>query len=228
MYLCIPPYTYGSSSFLLRCIYSFRIHYSYFEIYRLACNIIIPHNALHLQYGRFMKKALHDIEEVSLFKTNGGIRSDELSIDAILDNVNRGLKGDFGASNKEAIGLRKLHQWISRYIDEGATEQLYDDLNADLQHIRYSKHVVPPDFFPSEDGNSKGLYIADFTKGNSSEEYAAKEFSRIITDRLINSLKRCRGFDCESVFFGPPQAKWCSKTCGSKYRVREKRKRDSS
>jgi|TARA_B110000967_G_C18692874_1_gene463950 hypothetical protein len=175
-----------------------------------------------------MKKALHDIEEVSHFKTTDGISSDELSIDVILDHVNRGLKGDFGASNKVAIGLKKLHQWISRYIDEGATEQLYDDLNAGLQHIRYSKHVIPPNLLPSEDGNSKGLYIADFTKDNSSEEYAAKEFSRIITDRLINSLKRCKGFDCENFFRGPPQAKWCSKTCGSKYRVREKRKRDSS
>jgi len=175
-----------------------------------------------------MKKALHDIEEVSLLKTTDGILSDELSIDVILDHVNRGLKGHFGASNKEAIGLRKLHQWISRYIDEGATEQLYYDLNADLQHIRYLKYVLPPNFPSSEDGNSKGLYIADVTKGITSEEYAAKEFSRIITDKLINSLKRCKGFDCESVFFGPPQAKWCSKTCGSKYRVREKRKRDSS
>ena len=227
MYLCIPPYTYGSSSFLLRCIYSFRIHYCYFEIYRLGCNIIIPHNTLHLQYGCSMKKALHDIEEVSLFKTTDGILSDELSIDVILDHVNRGLKGDFGTSNQVAIGLRKLHQWISRYIDEGATEQLYGDLNADLQHIRYSKSVSS-NYSPSKDGNSKGKYIADLTKGITSEEYAAKEFSRIITDRLINSLKRCRGFDCESVFFGPPQAKWCSKTCGSKYRVREKRKRDSS
>jgi predicted RNA-binding Zn ribbon-like protein len=174
-----------------------------------------------------MKKALHDIEEVSLFKINGEIHSDELSIDEILDAVNRGLKGDVGDSNETAKMLRKLHQWISRYIEEGTTEKLYYDLNADLQHVRYSKSVSS-DSFPSEDGNSKGKYIADLTKGITSEECAAKEFSRIITDRLINRLKRCKGFDCENVFFGPPQAKWCSKTCGSKYRVREKRKRDSS
>jgi predicted RNA-binding Zn ribbon-like protein len=175
-----------------------------------------------------MKKALQDQEEVFLYIRNGKIHPWDFSIDEILAAVNRGLKGDWGADTKETIILRELYEWISRYIEEGATEELCNDLNADLHQMQYSKYVVPPDFFPSEDGDSQCLYLANLSKDYTHEIHAANDFSKIITSGMLNRLKRCQMPGCENIFLGPPQAKWCSKTCGSKYRVREKRRRDSS
>jgi hypothetical protein len=175
-----------------------------------------------------MKKALQDPKDVFLYMRNGEVHPGGFSIEEILAAVNRGLKGDWGSDSKATIILRKLYDWISRYIEEGDTEELCNELNADLHHMQFSKYVVPPDLFPSDDGNSNCLYLANLSRDYTHETHAANEFSKLITTGKLNKLKRCQLQGCENIFLGPPQAKWCSKSCGSKYRVREKRKRDLS
>lgn len=180
-----------------------------------------------MQYGLYMKKALHDQGEVFLYERNGKVHPWDFTIDEILAAVNRGLKGDWGDTTDHAIILRKLYEWISRYIEEGATEELLNDLNADLSKMQYSKYAVPLDFFPSEE-DPQCLYVANLTKNYTHEIHAANDFSKLITTGMLKRLKRCQLPGCENIFLGPPQAKWCSKTCGSKFRVSKKRKLDSS
>lgn len=173
-----------------------------------------------------MKKALHKQRKAFLSERDGKIYPDELCIEEILAAVNRGVKGEWGDTTPQAIIFRKLHEWICRYIEEGATEAFLNELNNDLHPMQYYNYVVPADFYSSEGKESHSIYVANMNNEYSYETYAAKEFSRFITYSMLNRLKRCQLPSCENIFLGPPQAKWCSKTCGSKYRVREKRKRD--
>lgn len=39
-------------------------------------------------------------------------------------------------------------------------------------------------------------------------------------------FRRCKLDECRKYFVGDPRSRWCSETCGSKYRVRAKRWRD--
>ncbi len=175
-----------------------------------------------------MKKVLQDPNDVFLYMRNGEVHPGGFSIEEILAGVNRGLEGDWGHSSKPTIILKKLYDWICRYIDEGVTEELCNDLNNNLVPMGFSKYVVTPDFFPPEDGSAHCLYVADFDKDYTYETHAANEFSKLITTGKLDRLKRCQLPECNNIFLGPPQAKWCSKSCGSKYRVRKKRKRDLS
>lgn len=50
----------------------------------------------------------------------------------------------------------------------------------------------------------------------------------LIVARLVNAgvadrLKQCAAEDCDRYFFGDPRSRWCSRTCGSRQRVRNLR-----
>jgi predicted RNA-binding Zn ribbon-like protein len=49
---------------------------------------------------------------------------------------------------------------------------------------------------------------------------------RIVIEGLLPRIKRCKEQDCGKYFFGDPRARWCSTTCGSRARVRAKRRKD--
>jgi hypothetical protein len=54
----------------------------------------------------------------------------------------------------------------------------------------------------------------------------ALAFLRVVNAGLVNRIHRCALQECRQVFFGDVRARWCSPSCGSKHRVRRKRKRD--
>lgn len=174
-----------------------------------------------------MKKALHGEEKAFLSQKNGKIYPDELCVDEVIAALNRGIKGEWGDTTLEAITLRKLHEWICRYLEEGATEDFFNDLNSDLRHVQYSNYVVTADFYSPGGQNPQSVYVANMDVNYTPETFAAKEFSRFVTYGMLDQIRRCQFPGCENIFVGRPQAKWCSKTCGSKYRVSKKRKRDS-
>ena len=142
--------------------------------------------------------------------------------------ANKGLENEPARFSPEYIVGRNLCEWMSRYLKEGATDDFLNDLNTALHEIRYSKYIFPLDLLPSEIGCPKNGYIAKYDKIPSPAAYAADDFSKLLTSGMLKRLKRCQLEGCDKFFLGPPQATWCSKTCGSKYRVRKKRKKDSS
>ena len=172
-----------------------------------------------------MKKTLHKQVKAFLYEKDGKIYPEEVCIDEIIAAVNRGIKGEWGDTTPKAIILRKLHEWICRYIEEGATEDLFNELNSDLHHVQYFNYVVPPDFYSSQGEEPQSVYVVNSNIAYTPETTAAKEISKLITYGMLNRIKRCQLPGCENIFVGPPQAKWCSKTCGSKYRVREMREK---
>lgn len=188
--------------------------------------MIIAQNVLHLQAGIFMKKALHKQERAFLFEKNGKIYPEETCIGEIVAAINRGIKGEWGDSTAQSIILRQLYGWICRYNEEGTTEGFLDELNSHLRQVHFSSYVVPPDFYSSGSEVPQSVYVVNMNFDYAPEVFAAKEFSRFVAYGLLDQIRRCQLPGCESIFLGRPQAKWCSKTCGSKYRVNKKRKRD--
>ena len=109
------------------------------------------------------------------------------------------------------------------------TDDLLNDLNAAIHEIRYSKYIFPLDLLPSEIGFPQNRYVAKYDPTPSPEVIAADDFSKLLTSGALKRLKLCHLDGCEKFFLAPPlQAKWRSKACGSRFRVREKRKRDAS
>ena len=175
-----------------------------------------------------MKKALLGQEEVFIWRKQGKVGFWDFDIEEILEAANEDLEKDSVIWLPGDDVLPRLRQWVNRYFEEGVTDAFLNDLNSAMQQVRYSKHVLPLDLLPSESGYPRAGYVAELDQVNSEEAYAANEFSKILTSGMLARVKRCQMEGCKKLFVGPPQAKWCSKTCGSKYRVRHKRKRDSA
>lgn len=175
-----------------------------------------------------MKKALHRPEMAFLREKDGKIYPEELCVEEIVAAVNLGIQGEWGIASLETVILQKIYNWICRYMNEGATEEFLNDLNYHLRVVQYSNYVVPSDFFSPAAEGPQSVYVVNSNIEYSPDTFAAKEISRFVTYGMIDKLRRCQLASCQNIFIGPPNAKWCSKTCGSKYRVKKKRKRDLS
>lgn len=177
-----------------------------------------------------MKKVL-PVHKVPFLQRNPGDNPKPwvFCAEEIVDAVNEGAKLKHGpiTCKLHMIVLQELAEWMRRYLEEGITDKFLNDLNSDLHQIRYAKYVVPLDLLPSDTGFPRELYVAEFGHNPTPEAIAANDFSRLLTSGELKRLKRCQQSDCQNFFLGPPQAKWCSKTCGSKHRVRKKRSKDS-
>lgn len=174
-----------------------------------------------------MKKALLGQEEVFLSKQGREIYLWNFDIEEILIAANDDLENDPKDKLPWNQVLPRIRDWVIRYFREGATDAFLNDLNNAMQDVRYMKYVLPHDLLPSDTGYPRSGYIADLDKMPSPEAYAANDFSKILTSGMLERVRRCQMEGCKRLFAGPPQAKWCSKTCGSKHRVRKKRKLDS-
>ena len=59
------------------------------------------------------------------------------------------------------------------------------------------------------------------------EESVAFHFALVLGSGELDRLRKCEMSDCRKYFIGTDRAMWCSNTCGSRNRARNKRKRDS-
>ena len=174
-----------------------------------------------------MKKALHGQEETYLYEIQGKPRVWDHTGKQIVDAINESLAKPLIEGPQDAT-CHELSDWLNRYLEEGVTDSLLDDLNNLLADISYRKFVLPLDLLPSDTGYPRSVYMSLHSLAPSHTRLAADEFSRILSSGLLAKLKKCQLDGCEKFFLGRPQAKWCSKSCGSKYRVAKKRKRDAT
>ena len=121
-----------------------------------------------------------------------------------------------------------LYYWFCRYDNEGLTDAFYNDLNSTVAQIPYSKVVIPTELIPTHDDTPSNAYLPWKNTTVSPEAYAADDFSKLLTSGELERLKRCQSEGCGKLFIGRPDGKWCSRSCGSKQRVRNKRKKDAA
>jgi len=186
-----------------------------------------------------MKKALHNDKEIYFSFRKGEITAWRINdVDMLIGAANdapdyeESEKNGFTILKKDGVVVTRIpeedsfctmvHDWMCDLVDKGVTDVLIDELNDVLVDIRYI-HVL----MPSEGGTPYWQNnIADMNRSLNVEEAAGYAFSHQLAIGGLEGLKRCQLPDCEKFFIGRPNAKWCSASCGSKYRVRKKRKRD--
>lgn len=119
---------------------------------------------------------------------------------------------------------KALEAWMNRLISTKDRTAIVNEINRITGSVRYL-HVLDID----QEGCAFWHYqIADMTRIPTPTETAALMFSEQLVMGNLEDLKRCAQPDCNNFFIGRPNKKWCSDSCGSKSRVRTKRKRDRS
>jgi len=112
--------------------------------------------------------------------------------------------------------------WLTQLVENGVTEQLIDELNAQTSDLRYRRVLDVYD-----GGVPRWTSIADLGDDEiQPESKAAYAISHLIGSGAFERLRQCHDDGCDRFFLGPPNSKWCSKRCGSRARGRLKRKRD--
>lgn len=187
-----------------------------------------------------MKKALHnENDEFFTFREGGLARFKANDIDWLLEAANDAPTIEYrqkmgftqvlknGVPALEVSPDENFCYWVNRFMSrlvyEGVTEDLIEELNDLLSEIRYI-HVL------RLSRNKEAFWqrnVGDMSRSSTPVEAAAYSFSHQLAIGGLDGLKRCEQSDCQKFFVGRPNAKWCSKSCGAKHRVRKKRKRDS-
>lgn len=115
--------------------------------------------------------------------------------------------------------------WIRRLERFGPSAGLVRELNAKLHAMPTSIHT-----FPELDPTTLKVSTKyDSTRGDEVDRDWKRAYivACVIEAGTFTNLKRCALKECSKYFIGDPRAKWCSANCGSKYRVRKKRRKDS-
>lgn len=111
----------------------------------LRCNTFIYPNALRVQGGGFLEKALHEEKEPFLLHRKGEL------IGWGTNDVRNLIEAANAAVINEETKSRKLtydeyfkiiiHDWFEIFVNEGITEKVVKHLNARIQHVRFH-HVL--------------------------------------------------------------------------------------
>jgi len=172
-----------------------------------------------------MKKTLHTEDFVFASINNGEITIwNEKDAEVLVDAANNYLaKKNFNprsAVTQEELFCVCIYEWMSHLIDEGLSEEFLNKINDYISHVRYQHLLMPSNYGPphwqcvANMNNPDPATLGTFV------------FSNVLALGGLENLKRCKMDDCKKFFIGRPNKDWCSKTCGSKFRVRKKRKRD--
>lgn len=165
-----------------------------------------------------MGKALHDYFYIS---TNGKLKlysKDDSEI--LIEGANNHLS-NLPKRQPVQINLdRFIYECMNQYFELGVNDDLLNKLNKHMEGIRHQCLV--------EKLHKKllAVHIAHIPYNPPPTIFAAYMFSHITSLGGLEGLKRCKSPECKKFFIGRSNVKWCSKTCGSRSRVKKMRKKN--
>lgn len=165
-----------------------------------------------------MEKPLHD----SILVIKDGkklIRYDRDSVDFLIDGANSHLTGEIDLPKSQLALSQSIFNLMSEYEKNGPTNQLINELNKFLEPV---KHQC---FIGRKDQKLIKTYVAHLKHHPDPGVLACYLFSSMSSLGWLDGLKRCKSPECEKFFIGRSNVKWCSKTCGSRSRVKKMRKK---
>ena len=165
-----------------------------------------------------MEKALHDCVLV-IKDGKETIRYEKDSVEILLDGANYYIEeGEAGPKSKIALS-KSIYNLMNSYEEHGPTNSLIDELNKFLAPVRHQCFVGRK--------NKKLIttHIAHLQHHPEPAVFACYLFSSMTSLGWLDGLKRCQSPECKKFFIGRTNVKWCSKTCGSRSRVKKMRKR---
>ena len=119
------------------------------------------------------------------------------------------------------VFTRAFRDWLLELYRNGSSEALVSDLNKELAKV---KTICSLRYIPQSDQTQ--WHILPMGDQTEPRAMAAHKFGQLVTAGHLDDLKRCASDDCRRFYVRNPKAKYCSDTCGSRERVRSKRKRD--
>ena len=172
-----------------------------------------------------MKKTLQGQKERFLIWRKGDLISWGIEdVKILIQNANRA--EEEGLRSEELLNTPDMeaaltYDWLELIAEKGITNDVVKRLNSRIGHVRFL-HVLEP----SVDGRPTWRRIAKGDEIDHPEIAVAYGVANLVSVGALELLKRCQLKACWRFFIGRPHAKWCSKSCGSKHRVTQKRKRD--
>lgn len=175
-----------------------------------------------------MEKALQNCFYVQMTDKTGKTdkkppkRYDRRSVSYLTEGANNHIKQFEGRDSIQTAHDEFIYWCMDEYFKNGASPALLNILNGNICFIGHQCHI---------DASKKKLeavFVAHIPHNPHPTIFAAYMFSNMTSLGWLEGLKRCKNPECQQFFIGRTNAKWCSKNCGSLYRVKRKRKKDRS
>jgi hypothetical protein len=173
-----------------------------------------------------MEKALQDCFYVQMTNKTGITlkrhpeRYDRKFVSYLIDGANNHVTQLKGRDSNQSSHDEFIYWCISEYLNNGASPALLNTLNRNISVVGHQCHVMPIG------KKFVAMFIAHIPQNPPTTVFASYMFSNMTSLGWLEGLKKCRNPDCLQFFIGRSNVKWCSKSCGSLFRVRHKRKRD--
>jgi predicted RNA-binding Zn ribbon-like protein len=180
---------------------------------------------LHFQVGELLKKPLHAKNDQFLISSKGRLIGwGKADVKNLIKKANQAMSENLQSKEKinyaEAERMITL-EWLDMIVKSGFSKKVVKQLNSRIAHVNYH-HIL----MHSSDGHPYWRYVANGDQIDDPQIGVAYGISHLLASGALDRLRRCKSKDCQSFFLGRPNAKWCSTSCGSKFRVYEKRKND--
>jgi hypothetical protein len=171
-----------------------------------------------------VKKPLHGVKEEILVLSKGDLigwgTADVKNLIAMANRaVNENLMAHESLPGPQFECLL-AQRWFDTLIDKGVTLDVLKELNGRIGKVQYI-HVLKS----SPNGLPYWRRIANADQIHHPEISIAYGVAQLLAIGALEGLKRCEMHTCRKFFIGRPNTKWCSQSCGSLHRVRQKRKR---
>jgi hypothetical protein len=136
-----------------------------------------------------MKKALPLREEIHWYRVKGKPYLWDATPEELVECANIAWKGETTETTAETLVYGNLRKWLSRFIDEGLTEDFLDDLNRLLHNTRYAKYIVPQRLDTKNVGQPHTQFIAEINQNPNPQVIAADDFSKLLTSGDFRTVK---------------------------------------
>jgi hypothetical protein len=175
-----------------------------------------------------MKKALHEcfyvLKTDKTGKTDGKppIRYDKKFTSYLIEGANNHINKLEGRDSVQMTHDEFICWCMNEYFKKGASPALLNTLNSHVCIVGHQCHVM------HSGKKLVAMFVAHIPHKPPPTVFAAYMFSNMTSLGWLDGLKKCQSDDCQQFFIGRPNVKWCSKTCGSRSRVKKMRKRNKS
>jgi CGNR zinc finger len=175
-----------------------------------------------------MEKALHNCFYIQKTdkagKTDGKppVRYDKKFLSYLIEGANNHVKQIKDRDPTQTAHDEFIYWCMNEFFINGSSPALLNTLNRNISIVGHQCHIMP------SGKKLVAMFVAHIPHKPPPTVFASYMFSNMTSLGWLEGLKRCKNPECQQFFIGRPNVKWCSKSCGSLYRVRQKRKRDKS
>lgn len=165
-----------------------------------------------------MKKTLQDYFCIKTGEEYKFYNGKEASV--LIEAANFHIERRNGNDSPDTIPIMEtfIYECLDEYYRNGISDNLLNRLNEILWNVKIQL------LFKNIANKLSAVHVAHLPHKPSPLVFGAYMFSNVTSFGGLEGLKRCQSNDCLNFFIGRSNTKWCTRSCGSKYRVQKMRK----